>query len=91
MVRRQKLISMTDRHFEVASDMPNFSKWVRERMDEYIQNAQDEKETRKYHCKKCEATLDLQRIQNKIKGNYFAAVRWCFACNDETMIRVDLS
>jgi hypothetical protein len=90
MVRRQKLISMTDHHFEVAAKMPNFSKWVRERMNEYIQNAQDQKETRKYVCSKCEVVLDLERIQNRIKGNYFTASRWCFKCNDETMVREDL-
>ena len=88
MVRRQKLISMTDRHFEVAQEMSNFSKWVRERMDEYIQNTQDEEETREYMCSKCSTVLHLQRIQNKIKGNYFPMMRWCFKCNDESLVRV---
>lgn len=90
MVRRQKLISMTDHHFELASNMPNFSKWVRERMNEYIQNAQDQKETRKYVCSGCKTVLDLERIQNRIKGNFFTSSRWCFKCNSETMIREDL-
>ena len=88
MVRRQKLISMTDRHFEVAQEMGNFSKWVRERMDEYIQNIQDETETKEYKCSSCSTVLHLQRLQNKIKGNYFPMMRWCFECNDETLERV---
>ena len=88
MVRRQKLISMTDRHFEVASKMPNFSKWVREKMDEYIQIQIDAKQTKEYHCSKCETTLHLERIQSRLKGNYFPMIRWCWQCDEESMERV---
>jgi len=53
MVRRQKLISMTDNHFEVAGNMPNFSKWVREQIEKYIQSQVGEYGS---YCKPCDVT-----------------------------------
>ena len=89
MVRRQKLISMTDRHFEVAQKMGNFSKWVREQLDKHIQMTENgQEDAKEYHCRGCDSTLFLNRIQNRIKGNYFAAVRWCHTCDKESLERL---
>jgi RNase P subunit RPR2 len=89
MVRRQKLISMTDRHFEVAQEMGNFSKWVREQLDKHIQKTENGQEDEKeYHCKGCNSTLYLNRVQCRLRGNYWAAIRWCHTCDSETLTRV---
>jgi DNA-directed RNA polymerase subunit M/transcription elongation factor TFIIS len=89
MVRRQKLISMTDRHFEVAQEMGNFSKWVREQLDEYIQ--QQEERTlhlRNYNCKKCGEEHLLSRVHTRLKGNHYPMFRWCKTCESNTLERV---
>lgn len=89
MVRRQKLISMTDRHFEVAQEMGNFSKWVREQLDKHIQMVENGQEaTKTYHCKHCNSTLELNRVHSRLKGHYWATLRWCHTCDNETLERV---
>lgn len=86
MVRRQKIISMTDRHFEFASEVPNFSKWVRERIDEYIlDNQEDKNKLRWYKCPTGHENM-LNPIQHRIKGLHFPLEQYCEKC-DEWAVR----
>jgi len=63
---------MTDHHFEVASDMPNFSKWVRERIEEYIVSEEGyAKATRGYRCEKCEKWFELPPQNTRLFGLSF--------------------
>jgi hypothetical protein len=82
MVRRQKLISMTDRHFEIASEMPNFSKWVRERMDEYIQRMKDigGESLRFYHCSTCGINFQRPIQWNRARGYHYPLEMMCSGC-----------
>ena len=71
MVRRQKLISMTDHHFEFASEMPNFSKWVRERIEEYIENTQEDKYAmRWYKCPEGHEHMYNPK-EDRIRGRHY--------------------
>jgi hypothetical protein len=82
MVRRQKIISMTDRHFEFASEIPNFSKWVRERIEEYIQEHQEDKnDLRWYKCESTGHSNMYNPIQHRIKGLHFPIEQYCKKCN----------
>ncbi len=87
MVRRQKIISMTDRDFEFASEIPNFSKWVRERIEEYILDTQEDQNSLKWY--KCEATGHenmLNPMRSRIKGLHFPLEQYCKKC-DEWAVR----
>lgn len=77
MVRRQKLISMTDDHYEYATQMPNFSKWVRAKMDEHIQTENKKPKVAKYICNGCKAQRHFSAAYSRVKGNHFPITRGC--------------
>ncbi len=77
MVRRQKLISMTDDHFEFASQLPNFSKWVRNKIDEYIQNENKQPKAIEYMCSGCKTRRTYGSMYSRLKGNHFPITRAC--------------
>ena len=53
-MRKQKIISLTDDLYNEASKMENFSKWVRDRLEEHIQRTKtDDGRTMTYVCMKC--------------------------------------
>ena len=82
MVRRQKLISMTDHHFEVACEMPNFSKWVREQIEEYIQrsgNGPNDSEVRLYICTEGHESW-YHPIKSSIRGWHYEIEKQCREC-----------
>lgn len=77
MVRRQKLISMTDDHFEFASQTPNFSKWVRKKIEEHIQLENKQPKVTEYMCNGCKEKRNYSAIYTRVKGNHFPITRAC--------------
>jgi len=77
-MRRQKIISMTDAHFEAASKMKNFSGWVREQLEKYIQ---DEKNRLKmmatYVCNKCNIEFQKGPVTDRVRGTRFKTYAYC--------------
>lgn len=87
-MRRQKIISMTDAHFEAASKMKNFSGWVREQLEKYIQAEESNLfRVQTYVCKKCVKgeAVEFQRgpVNDRVRGLRFPPSVVCAACGNE--------
>ena len=69
-MRRQKIISMTDAHFEAASKMKNFEKYI-----------QDEKNRLKmmatYVCNKCNIEFQKGPVTDRVRGTRFKTYAYC--------------
>jgi len=79
---------MTDEHYTVASNMGNFSKWVRERIEEHIQKqkkAIDQQIT--YVCSKCVGgePYEFQRgpVNDRLRGWRYPPHMMCPICENE--------
>ena len=78
---------MTDRHFEVAGKMDNFSGWVREQLEKYIQAKESNLlRLQTYVCKKCSSEpVEFQRgpVNDRVRGLRCPPSVICAACGNE--------
>ena len=82
-MRRQKIISMTDAHFEAASKMKNFSGWVREQLEKYIQDeVRAAKMTMTYVCG-CGHEFARLPTRDRVRGLRHPPHRMCPECSKE--------
>jgi hypothetical protein len=82
---------MTDDHFKVASEMTNFSGWVREQLSKYIQDQQESAQGQTtYVCKHCANSFRTGPITTRMKGRHFAVERVCPEC-ESFAIRWDIA
>lgn len=85
-MRRQKIISMTDEHFTAASEMKNFSGWVREQLEKYIQDQKnDHGKLMTYKCEKCEIEFQRPPVNSRAKGLYFPTSTTCATCGGPSL------
>ena len=87
-MRKQKIISLTDDLYNEASKMENFSKWVRDRLEEHIQRTKtDDGRTMTYVCMKCceDDGVEFQKgpTKDRLRGYRFPTTRPCPTCNGE--------
>ena len=84
---------MTDPHFEAAKGMKNFSQWVREHLEEYIQEQTKELPQTNYICQnvECEGSVGFRRpmINCRVRGVHYPTQRTCPAC-EKSASRWDL-
>jgi len=84
-MRKQKIISLTDSLYDVASEMENFSKWVRDRLEEHIQKSKsDENKTTTYVCKPCGIEFQRLPVKDRLRGLRFPSSVPCAACGSES-------
>lgn len=77
---------MTDAHFRAASEMKNFSGWVRGQLDLYIQRLKDEEgQLMTYCCEKCESEFQKPPTNSRAKGLYFPSTSICPECGESSM------
>jgi len=86
-MRKQKIISLTDDLYNEASKMDNFSKWVRDRLEEHIQKTKtDNGRTMTYVCMNTGCTRNefvLGPVKDRLRGYRFPSVRVCPTCAQE--------